>query len=376
MSGHEYPPPGGMPPPPPGWQPGPPGVPPYAGPPSYAPPPAYAPPPSYAPPPGWQPGPGMLGAAHKPGAIPLRPLGLGDLYDGAFKVIRYNPKATVGASVLVAAIAMAIPVLVTAVLTWTVDLTFDESGSGSTEAGDVLAVVGSVGSIGLGLMLQSFGLLLVSGMIAHVVMAAAIGRRLTLGEAWRATHGKRWRLIGLSVLLGLMTAVVTGLYVGMWVVAVVVTEDALPLVLFGLVSVPLFVAFLCWFWTRLLLLPAPALMLEDVGVLGALGRGFRLTRRAFWRTFGIALLTVIVAQFAGGLLATPISFGGQLVLLQIGPEYQLLGLVLLQALTSVLSAAFVTPFTTAVTALQYVDLRMRKEAFDVELMTRAGITAS
>ncbi len=44
------------------------------------------------------PRPGLaLGAAHKPGAFPLRPLGLGDLYDGAFRIIRFNPKATVGA---------------------------------------------------------------------------------------------------------------------------------------------------------------------------------------------------------------------------------------------------------------------------------------
>src|SRR6185369_7614202 len=50
-------------------------------------------------------------AAHKPGAIPLRPLVLGDIFDGAFRIIRYNPKATVGAAVLVSAVAMVIPVV-------------------------------------------------------------------------------------------------------------------------------------------------------------------------------------------------------------------------------------------------------------------------
>ena len=73
----------------------------------------------------------MLGAAHKPGAIPLRPLQLGDMYDAAFRIIRFNPKATVGSAVLVTAVAMLIPVLVTAVLTWTVDLSFDENGDTS-----------------------------------------------------------------------------------------------------------------------------------------------------------------------------------------------------------------------------------------------------
>ena len=43
---------------------------------------------------------------------------------------------------------------------------------------------------------------------------------------------------------------------------------------------------------------------------------------------------------------------------------------------SVVGAAFTAPFTAAVTSLQYLDQRMRKEAYDVELMTQAGITAS
>ena len=49
---------------------------------------------------------------------------------------------------------------------------------------------------------------------------------------------------------------------------------------------------------------------------------------------------------------------------------------LTNAVTSVVAAAFVAPFTAAVTSLQYLDQRIRKEAYDVELMTRAGITAS
>ena len=52
----------------------------------------------------------MLGAAHKPGAIALRPLQLGDMYDAAFRIIRFNPQATVGSAVLVTAVAMLIPV--------------------------------------------------------------------------------------------------------------------------------------------------------------------------------------------------------------------------------------------------------------------------
>ena len=36
-------------------------------------------------------------------------------------------------------------------------------------------------------------------MIAHVSSAAAVGRKLTMAEAWAATRGKRWRLLGMAV---------------------------------------------------------------------------------------------------------------------------------------------------------------------------------
>ena len=39
-----------------------------------------------------------------------------------------------------------------------------------------------------------------------------------------------------------------------------------------------------------------------------------LTRRQFWRTFGIALLTVLIAQVAGGMLSLPVSLASQLLL--------------------------------------------------------------
>ena len=50
-------------------------------------------------------------------------------------------------------------------------------------------------------------------MVAHVVAAAAVGRRLSLGEAWAATRGKRWRLVGLAVLLWVGFLVTLALYV-------------------------------------------------------------------------------------------------------------------------------------------------------------------
>jgi MFS family permease len=363
MSGNEsYPPPGhGAPPPGPG---------------ASGPPPGLGPqPPGAQAPQLWAPPQGMLGAAHKPGAMPLRPLGLGDIYDAAFRIIRYNPKATVGSAVLVSAAAMALPLLVAAVFTWSVDLsvTQTESDLGTAErAGRIV----SYGALGLGVVLQYVGTILVTGMIAHVTAAAAVGRRLSLGEAWQATQGKRWRLIGTTLLLALGVGVLAGLYVGGWFLVVLAAESAAPVVIWGLLTLPAFTCLFAWLWIRVTYLPVPALMLEEVGVLGAIERGFRLSHRQFWRIFGIALLTGLITGVASQVLTTPLALVGTVAIVALGPQYAMLGSVVLQAVTTVLTTAFVAPFTGAVTSLQYLDQRIRKEAYDVELMSQAGITAS
>ena len=319
----------------------------------------------------------MLGAAHKPGALPLRPLGLGDMYDGAFRIIRFNPRATVGAAVLVAAITMTIPILVTAVLSFTIGTALDVSGEASAGATteELVGLVGSFGSLFTGLFLLQFGLIFVTGMIAHVTAGAAVGRRLSLGEAWAATRGKRWRLMGLTLLINVAALLLLTIYVLLWVGVVIGSDAVLPIVIWGVISVPLFLAAMAYFWIRFYYLPAPVLMLEDVGVFGAIARGYRLTARQFWRTFGIALLTLVIASIAGNLLAFPVGFVGNVVMIAV-PQYALLVLVLSQAVSSVISTAFVAPFTATVASTQYLDQRMRKEAYDIELMRQAGITVS
>ena len=160
--------------------------------------------------------PGMLGAAHKPGAIPLRPLQLGNIYDAAFRIIRFNPKATVGSAALVTAVAMILPILVSAVLAFTVGTGVDSSGNIDEDAStaELLGFLGSIGSLVLGSYAAQLGIVFVTGMVAHVTHAAAVGRRLSLAEAWAATHGKRWRLLGQTLLVGLISLLAIALVVG------------------------------------------------------------------------------------------------------------------------------------------------------------------
>jgi hypothetical protein len=306
--------------------------------------------------------------------MPLRPLGLGDIYDAAFRIIRFNPKATVGSAVLVASVTMMIPVVISAIVTFTVGMTLDENGNIAADASDseLLGEIVSFGSLVGGAILLQIGLIFVTGMVAHVTNAAAIGKRLTLGEAWAATHGKRWKLLGLTAVINVAALLALGVYIGLWAL-VAISGSTAVIVVWGVITVPAFVAGMFWFWVRIYLLPAPVLMLEPVGVFDAIRRGYRLTRRQFWRIFGIAALTWLITSVAGGILSVPVSLIGQIASLAV-PEYAVLGLAVTQAVSSILSSAFVAPFTAAVTSLLYIDQRMRKEAFDVELMSRAGIT--
>ena len=153
--------------------------------------------------------------------------------------------------------------------------------------GQVTSLVAAFGSLLVGSQLQSIGLLFVSGMIAHVTSAAAVGRKLTMGEAWAATRGKRWRLFGMAVLLGLVIVLAVALVVGILLVGIFAFDAPLgtrcsSASCSGCCSL---VGYL-WFWVRVRALAVPTLMLEPVGILGALGRAVRLTQQQFWRLFG------------------------------------------------------------------------------------------
>jgi hypothetical protein len=239
----------------------------------------------------------------------------------------------------------------------------------------VAGYVASYSSMVGGSILQAFGLIFVTGMIAHVTAAAAVGNKLSLGAAWAATRGKRWRLVGLSALLGVATVVFIAILVGV-IFVLAVAVDTVIAVLASIALVITGVCALVFFWVRVYYLAVPPLMLEPIGVFGALGRSWALTSRQFWRTFGIALLTLVITQIVGGILGTPFTIAGMVGVLASGDsEAGLLILVVSNALSAVVTAAFVAPFTASVASLQYVDQRIRKEGYDVELMTRAGIVS-
>jgi hypothetical protein len=308
---------------------------------------------------------------HKPGVVPLRPLGLGDFFDGAFKTIRRNPTAMVGLAALVTTAFMVVPVLVTLALAalghLSMSFAFDPSTSEEVSAFDTGAV--TLASY-LGAFFGLFATVVLNGVLVRVVAEAVMGRRTTVAEAWSATRGRILRLVALA----LLDAVVVLLLVGVPVALGVLVGFQLGVGAGFLVGVPLLLvalAAVAFVQVRYFQLAAPALVLERTGVFASLRRAGQLSRGQFWRLFGILLLTVLVAGIVGQVVSVPLALLGAAGPLMFPGTGGALLLVLSSYLSQVVVGSLTTPFSSAVTALQYVDQRIRKEGLDVELIAAA-----
>lgn len=363
MSNPGYPPPGYPPPgyqsyPPPGYQPYPP--------PGYQayPPPGYpaSPPPGY--PPQYYGAPPPMPPAIKPGVIPLRPLTLTDILNGAFSYIRTNPKATLGLTTVVIVIAQIIGLILQIG-------PLAAMGELGVLAGEEASTAATLGSSASGLASAITGLLagvVLSGMLTVIVGRAVFGSTITIGEAWQRVRGRFLPLIGYTLLWFLI--VLVPIVIVVVIIAVIAQVSgaaafvvAIPLV-FGLI------ALLVYLWT-VLSFAAPLIVLERLGVIPSMKRSMHLVKGDFWRVFGIRVLATLVAGIVAGAVTIPFSLTGQLLLIGAESTTTILISLVLVAIGGAVGQIITAPFTAGAVVLLYTDRRMRAEAFDLVLQTGA-----
>ncbi|MCT7661721.1 hypothetical protein [Mycobacterium deserti] len=364
------PPPPGYSPPgyaPPGYQQGypPPGFAPPGYPPAGYPPPGYGPPPGY-PPPGYGP-PGYQPPALKPGVIPLRPLSLSEIFNGAVAYIRSNPKATLGLTAVVV-VATQLIALILSVGPLAVAGELDPTRAGEDVSIGVL--LGSSASSLIGAIAALLSSFVLSGMLTVVVGRAVFGAGITIGEAWQRLRGRLWALIGFSVaqlaVFILLTAILWAIPIGIGYAAGVAAG-----ILVGIPILILWIAGGLYLWISLSFTPA-ILVLERLGIVAAVQRSFQLVKRDFWRVLGIRLLAYIVVQVVAGALALPFSLGGQLLLMAASSTMVILISLVLVTIGGAIAQIITAPFDAGVVVLQYTDRRIRGEAFDLVLQTGAS----
>jgi hypothetical protein len=290
----------------------------------------------------------------------FRPLGFGEILDGAFTMYRRN----------------FVPFLVTALIPTLV-------------IGVVFAVFGAAvfttprdpndfqGAMAAGLTM--IALSLVAGLISLVLWGALtresaqayLGRPVSLSDGMGTAFRKLITLLlaGVVAFALLMVAyfavgvvgvvggivVAIGVGVGSTVVAVV-----LGLVV-GVLAIGGFLALVA-----MLFATVPAIIVEDKGPIQAISRSFDLARGAVARVAGVIVVSFIIAYLP---MIAVLWLSGTFASMANPGAVPSLGQFLTQQLLSGAVGILTTPFLVSVVVLLYFDRRVRTEALDVQMMT-------
>src|SRR5215813_8516160 len=305
--------------------------------------------------------------APKPGVIPLRPLGVGELLDGAFTSIRRNPRATLGIAALLLTASAVITTTVSLVLAHYVgSVTLPSPGQQLTDAQATRLLTWI-----LEVLVPTAA---VSAVLTFVIGRLVLGRKITAGEAWRIARPRIPALIGTTLLIPLILLGVWAVYA---VVLVILAVAHAPGALIGFLAVLGAIAGIVltiWF-AVMFRMAAPAVVLEREGPARALARSWRLVHGSFWRVLGITLLASLIVVVTAGVLQIPFGLlaaaagGGNSLLPSTGGN---VASILISAVGGVVAGAVARPISAGVAVLLYVDLRMRREGLDLVLQTAAG----
>ena len=293
---------------------------------SSAPPPAPAAyvPPSAGPPPGI--------AATRPFAssMPLHPMSISDIVDGAFRVLKGNVRTviTVGAVFIVPA-GLLVAYLQRDLLggAGIIGILDDPStaeaateSSGSQNAATVVS-----------LFAESISLPFIAAGLARVVGAAYMGGEVTAGTALGVAVRRSWALAIAWCLI-----------------------HVLELVGFVLLFLPGLAVM------TLMVVTAPAISVENLGPIAGMRRSFRLVRGRFWAVLGVAVLAGLIGYaLRQAIVALP-----SILALMIGMQraWFLLGVGNIAALLVAQS------LLALISVLVYFDTRIRSEGFDLQVM--------
>lgn len=329
-------------------------------------------------------GPGSNGAAnfyvYKPGIIPLRPLSIGDIYQGAFAAIKTNVRTMFGFTTALLGVAIVISIGINYLIINLVLPSYINTNSPYASVfGSVFTTFSQLG----GTLLQNLATVLLSGLIVVAVSRSVLGRVASSKEVWERTKSKFLPLIGLNII----TSIISGLMmiIGIVVFFVLLASVAstaktdreflqdLGVSLVGLLILMVISALVSSYLLYIKFSVAPpAMVLENLGVFASIGRSWSLTRGNFWRLFGINILTTIITSMVAGIFVGIADALGAIFIVvgSSSPEDMLASLnttYILIMVMSTIAQLLILPFTSSVNALLYIDLRMRKEGLDVEL---------
>ncbi|MFV0137972.1 oxidoreductase [Streptomyces sp. HMX87] len=330
--------------------------------------------------------------------IPLAPLGLGAVYNGAFSTMGRYARQLFGAmgaglALLLAVTAGAFALACLSVEDdWQALIHADEPTWAMVRPIVISVVVAYAVLMLLILLVNSF----LSAVSPVVLEHAVLGRRTTFGAVWRRAWARTPSVLGVTLLMYLLVAIPIVLFFLLWIslIALLLAAES-PLMAPGLVLVfllgLLILPLVTWLLVSFSFAPATA-VLESAGPITALKRSFQLVRGAWWRTFGILLLTWGMVAVGGWIVQIPLLFAAP------QPSYDAYGpydeppadvgdffidvygdalpglwtYLVLTVVATLVVQLLATAFTQLVSTLLYIDQRIRRERLGESLARAAG----
>jgi hypothetical protein len=259
----------------------------------------------------------------------LRPRGIGEMLDVAVAIYRRCARRLV-----VVALVIEVPVqlLMTIVLLSAQPDSFSVNIAGNaspTFASRSTQLAATFVVLLVSVVSTAFVLAVCTRIVADAYVGLAGGGP---AEAARGAAGRVLAVLGLALLTALSQ--IAGL-------AFCLVGAAVPLALFAVAM--------------------PVLILEGVGVFAALGRSATLTKAHFFRVLGL----VVTAQLLTAVLNIGLTLAVAAAMRNSGNTT---AGVISQGIANTVVAVLTTPFIAAAIVVCYFDLRIRSEAFDVQLL--------
>ena len=293
----------------------------------------------------------------------LRPMSTGELMDRTLVLYKKHFRLFVG----IASLGPATYLLFQLLTIGSASL----KGGGSNRLGFLSAVSVGVGVVG-GFLIMLGGMAISHAATVKAVAAVHLGRPIGIGEAYRSLKGRFWRVLGVFVCIALLAGlVVLGGFLMVGVVGLILrtlfTLDAgggqvgqifAAIIGFGVFVVIGILAIVVW--TRYALSIA-CCVVEDLGVIKSIRRSAALSKGSRFRIFLIYIVFVILAVIFGAVLGGLAGAAGSLTA-------SVPVRLILVYVASFIAGSLTGPLATIGIALVYYDERVRKEAFDLQLM--------
>lgn len=282
-------------------------------------------------------------------ATALRPMNTGEILDRTFNLYRNNFPLFAGIALLPPALNLALNVS---------QLLTTQFASGINAV-----MINGLSSAGL-FVVYLLGTIVAAAATVHAVSMVHLGQGTTIGASYRGIQPYFWRLVGLGALLVLLGVALALPFIVLLALSFGMREYA---ALFGALTALAVLAFIVLgihFYARFSV-SMSALVLEKVGAVQAMRRSMFLTKGASGRIWLMIILTGIIAFAVAFALEIPA------LLLLNTKIISLFTFRLLIALAGFIAGTVVGPISSISLVLIYYDQRIRKEAFDLQIMMDA-----